>query len=279
MPDSKQQLKIQALTAAAMVAFAANSLLCRLALGQGLIDAASFANLRVSSGAILLLFLALPAWRKSGRPAADPVGVISLFAYMVLFAFAYLTLSAGTGALLLFGAVQLTMFARALRSGERFRAVAWLGLLIAVTGLVILLAPGVTSPDPLGALLMTGAGIAWGVYSLRGRAAANPLSTTAINFLTCIPLCLLMSLFFLHQFHLTSMGIAWAVVSGAIWYAALRGLSAGKAATVQLSVPVIAALGGILLLDEPLTLRITLSSLAVLGGIALVLVQRQRQLN
>lgn len=283
MQPHSDVLKTQALTAAAMTAFAANSLLCRLALGEGLIDAASFATLRVFSGALLLFGLILPTWRREGRPATDLAAVLALFAYMVLFAFAYLSLSAGTGALLLFGAVQLTMFARALHAGERFRGVAWLGLLLAVAGLVYLVAPGVTAPDPLGAFLMVGAGIAWGVYSLRGRGAGNPLSSTANNFILSVPLCLLVSVLFAGQWHLSAMGALWAVVSGAIasgigyviWYAALKGLTASQAATVQLSVPVIAALGGVALLDEPLTLRLILASTAVLGGIALVLVKRQ----
>ena len=278
-------MKTQAFTAAAMTAFAANSLLCRLALGEGLIDAASFASVRVISGALLLVALALPSWRRVGRPAVDPLAVFSLFAYLALFAFAYLTLSAGTGALLLFGAVQMTMFARALHSGERFWAVGWIGLALAIAGLVYLVAPGVTSPDPLGASLLAGAGIAWGLYSVRGRGAGNPLGSTANNFLFSIPLCLAVSLVYLGQWHVTATGVLWAVLSGAvasgigyvIWYAALKGLNAASAATVQLSVPVIAALGGVALLGEPLTLRMVLSGTAVLGGIALVLLQNQRQ--
>lgn len=276
-------MKIQAFTAAAMTAFAANSLLCRMALGEGLVDAASFSTLRAVSGAVLLVAMALPAWLRDGRPKADPMAVLTLFAYLVLFAFAYLTLSAGTGALLLFGAVQLTMFTVALRSGERFGAVAWFGLGLAVSGLIYLVAPGVTAPDPVGTALMTGAGIAWGIYSLRGRGQGNPLGSTANNFLFSVPLCVLVSLLSLDDWHITAAGAGLAVASGAIasgigyviWYAALRGLSASGAATVQLSVPVIAALGGVVLLAEPLTLRLMLSSLAVLGGIALVLTRKQ----
>ncbi len=277
-------MKTQAFTAAAMTAFAANSLLCRMALGEGLIDAASFSSIRAVSGAVLLLVMVLPAWRKEGRPKADPLAVLTLFSYLVLFAFAYLTLSAGTGALLLFGAVQLTMFAVALHSGERFTAAAWFGLALAVGGLVYLVAPGVTAPDPLGAVLMGGAGVSWGIYSLRGRGAGNPLGSTANNFLLSIPLCLVVSLLAFGEWRLTASGAVLAIASGAIasgigyviWYAALTGLSATSAATVQLSVPVIASLGGVVLLAEPLTLQLVLSSLAVLGGIALVLMRRQR---
>jgi drug/metabolite transporter (DMT)-like permease len=255
-----------------------------LALGQGLIDAASFASVRVMSGALLLAVMAWPAWRRAGLPRIDLRAVLGLFAYLVLFAFAYLSLSAGTGALLLFGAVQLTMFAAALRSGERFAGWSWLGLGLAIGGLVYLVAPGVTAPDPLGALLMAGAGIAWGVYSLRGRGVVNPLQSTAANFIYAVPFCLAVSLFTVDQWAVTPGGVGLAVASGAVasgigyavWYAALRGLSAGSAATVQLSVPVITALGGVLLLAEPLTGRMLLSGLAVLGGIALVLSRQRR---
>jgi drug/metabolite transporter (DMT)-like permease len=267
-----------------MVAFAANSLLCRLALGQGLIDAASFASVRVVAGAVLLAALAWPAWRKTGLPRADAPAILGLFAYLVLFAFAYISLSAGTGALILFGAVQVTMFAVALHSGERFRRFAWLGLALAVAGLIYLVAPGVTAPDPLGAVLMAGAGIAWGVYSLRGKGADMPLQATAANFVYCVPLCLAVSFLARGQWNLTPAGIGLAVASGAIasglgyavWYAALKGLSSGSAATVQLSVPVIAALGGVVLLAEPLTGRMVLSGTMVLGGIALVLWQQRK---
>ncbi len=271
------------LTAAAMVAFAANSVLCRLALGAGLIDAASFATVRTVSGALMLTGILLlrrrpvtatPNWRS----------VLALYLYMVFFAFAYLSLSAGTGALILFGAVQLTMFTAALRSGEPFSAVSWAGLLLAIAGLVYLVSPGLTAPDPLGAALMTVAGVAWGAYSLVGRSAADPTEATAHNFLYAVPLVAVTSLVFIADFELTAAGAGYAVVSGAVasaigyalWYAALKGLTGTGAATVQLSVPVIAAAGGVVLLSEAVTLRLVVASAATLGGVALVLAQRNR---
>ena len=272
------------LTAVAMLAFAANSLLCRMALGAGLVDAASFTSMRVLSGALMLGLILLPQASVSGRPAIDWRAVASLFGYMIFFSFAYLTLSAGTGALILFGAVQLTMFTVGLRSGEHFPAASWAGLVVAVAGLVFLVSPGVTAPDPLGAVLMALAGIAWGAYSLFGRNAALPMQTTAWNFLLSVPFALLASFAFAGNFHVTPGGAMLAAASGAIasglgyyvWYSALRGLTATRAATVQLSVPVIAAVGGILFLGEDVTARLVIASLATLGGIAIVLGQRAR---
>ena len=209
----------------------------------------------------------------------------ALSCYMVFFSFAYITLAAGTGALLLFGAVQLTMFGAALRRGERFTALSWVGLGIAFTGLVYLVAPGVTSPDPLGATLMFIAGVAWGAYSLFGAGATDPLRATAGNFIFAVPVAALVAAAFVARLDLSPAGVALAVASGAItsalgyavWFAALRGLNAGQAATVQLSVPVVAAIGGALLLAEQLTLRLGIASALTLGGIALVLAQRSRQ--
>ncbi len=273
------------LTVLAMLAFAANSLLCRLALGQGLIDAASFATFRLFFGALALTLFMFPVWKERGRLAADWRAVISLFLYMVFFSYAYRSLGAATGALILFGAVQLTMFSAALRAGERFVPLSWFGLLLALFGLVYLVLPGVTAPDPMGAALMCIAGIAWGLYSLLGKQAADPLEATANNFLLSLPLAILISLVFVRDLHVSKEGIALAAASGAIasglgyviWYAALRGLSASRAATVQLSVPAIAAFGGVVFLAEGITLRLLLASAATLGGIALVLAQRARQ--
>jgi drug/metabolite transporter (DMT)-like permease len=271
------------LTAVAMVAFAANSVLCRLALGAGLIDAASFATVRTISGAVLLAaILLLRQETVAARP--DWRSVVALYLYMVFFAFAYLSLSAGTGALILFGAVQLTMFTVALRSGEQFPMISWAGLVLAIAGLVYLVSPGLTAPDPLGAALMTIAGISWGAYSLVGRSAKDPVEATAHNFLYAVPLVVATSLVFIGDFAITATGAAYAVVSGAvasgvgyvIWYAALRGLTGTGAATVQLSVPVIAAIGGVILLSEAVTLRLVVASAATLGGVALVLAQRNR---
>jgi drug/metabolite transporter (DMT)-like permease len=272
------------LTLVAMLAFAGNSLLCRLALGQELIDAASFTSVRAISGAILLGLIVAPRWRAGRRAKVNWISVAMLFIYMAFFSFAYRSLGAGSGALILFGAVQLTMFVVALRAGEYFPLWAWIGLALAAFGLVYLVLPGVTAPNPLGALLMTVAGIAWGVYSLLGKGAADPLETTANNFICSVPAVIVASLLFIGDFHSSPRGIALAVASGAIasglgyvvWYAALRGLRATQAATVQLSVPVIAAVGGVVLLSEPVTQRLLLASAATLGGIAIVLAQRSR---
>ena len=267
-----------------MLAFAANSLLCRLALGQELIDAASFASARVVSGAVFLTLIVLPRWKVSGRQATDWRAVFALFAYMASFSFAYLSLAAGTGALILFGAVQLTMFIVALRNGEHFAMLSWCGLALAISGLVWLVSPGVTAPDRVGAALMAIAGIAWCAYSLLGRGHADPLQATANNFIYCVPLVLIVSAIFIKDFHFTTVGLGVAVASGTIasglgyviWYAALPGLTATRAATVQLSVPAIAALGGALWLSEEITLRLLLASAATLGGVWIVLAQRSR---
>jgi len=272
------------LTALAMVAFAANSILCRLALHDPTIDAASFGTIRLLSGAVALAFIArlMPgAGASASRP--DWWAAAMLFLYVACFSFAYLYLAAGTGALILFGAVQLTMFVAGIRSGERFRPLAWAGFTMAVGGLVFLLAPGVTAPSPVGGALMTVAGIAWGIYSLRGRGVANPLRATAANFTRAVPFALVVSAVWAGDFRVSPVGVAFAVASGAItsgigyviWYAALRGLTALGAATVQLSVPVIAAIGGTLLISESITLRLIVASGATLGGVALVLGQKR----
>jgi drug/metabolite transporter (DMT)-like permease len=279
------------MTAIAMVAFAANSLLCRLALAPELIDAASFTTVRVASGALTLCLIVLirrkPRSRKPrSRKPRNRTGLnwrsaSMLFTYMAFFSFAYLSLSAGTGALILFGAVQLTMFIVALREGEHFPFISWIGFVLAFAGLIYLVFPGVTAPDPLGAALMAVAGIAWGTYSLLGRGVSHPLEATAENFVYSVPLVLIVSLIFLPAFSVSTEGLALAVASGAItsgcgyviWYAALPGLTATRAATVQLSVPVIAAFGGVLLISEEITLRLLLASAATLGGLAIVMAQ------
>ncbi|MDY0871662.1 DMT family transporter [Dongia rigui] len=285
--------RIACLANVAMLAFAANSLLCRLALGAGSIDAASFASLRMVSGAaVLALILRLRggsvtaggvmALRAAARPA------LMLFLYMACFSFAYLSLGAGTGALILFGAVQLTMFSVALLGGERFSALSWGGLALAFAGLVYLVLPGLHAPDPLGALLMVIAGLGWGFYSLLGRHAADPLLATARNFLMAVPPVLAVSLASLLLApgiaHAQTRGVLLALASGAlasgcgyvVWYALLPHLSAMRAATLQLSVPAIAALGGVLFLGEMLTQRLIFAAMATLGGVAIVLMQRHR---
>ncbi len=278
-------VRTAALTAAAMLAFAANSLLCRLALGQSLIDPASFTTVRVASGALLLALIVVPRrWlRGRPRPRVDWRAAAMLSTYMVFFSFSYTWLSAGTGALILFGAVQMTMFGVALRRGEPFGLVSWIGLGLAVAGLVYLVFPGLNAPHPLGAVLMAGAGIGWGAYSLLGRNAPDPIEATALNFVCSVPLVAILSLVFAGSAHISNPGLALAIASGTlasalgyvIWYAALKGLPATHAATVQLSVPPIAAFGGVALLAEPVTERLVLASLATLGGVALVLTRRR----
>ena len=270
-----------ALTALAMAAFAANSLLCRLALGHALIDAASFATVRMAAGATIL---SLIVWLRGRnfRGHADWRTAAALFVYMAFFSFAYRSLTAGTGALILFGAVQLTMFVMALRAGEHFSILSWMGLAAATAGLVYLMTPGLTAPDPIGGLLMAAAGTAWGFYSLLGRGAADPLQATAANFVWGVPLTLAVSLLFAGSVHASPGGLALALASGAvasgcgyvIWYAALPGLTGTQAATVQLTVPIIAAFGGVMLLSEQVTLRLLIASAATLGGVAVVLAQR-----
>jgi drug/metabolite transporter (DMT)-like permease len=282
--DGRLGMRALALTVAAMLAFAANSLLCRMALQQGGIDAASFGSIRLVSGALTLAVVMRLRSRSGPAARADWLAAAMLFAYVAFFSFAYLSLSAGTGALILFGAVQLTMLGAGLRAGEMFGPVAWSGFVLAVAGLIYLVSPGVTSPPPLGAALMAVAGVAWGVYSLRGRGVADPLAATARNFARAAPMALVLSALLAGSAHADAGGIALAVASGAltsgigyvIWYAALPWLSAMRAATVQLSVPLIAAFGGVIFLSEAITPRLAAASVAILGGIAIVLSQKSR---
>lgn len=275
--------RVVVLATTALLAFAGNSLLCRMALGRGLIDAASFATVRTVSGALLLGVLVATTARPTGRIAFDWRSVLALAAYMVCFSFAYLSLAAGTGALLLFGAVQVTMFAAALRAGERLAAWSWAGMVVAVAGLCYLVAPGVTAPEPAGAALMVVAGVAWGLYSLYGRGNTDPVFATATNFLGTIPIVLMVNVLAMRSVHGTANGILLAVASGAVtsglgyvaWYAALREITAARAAILQLVVPAIAALGGVLLLAEPLTMRLVVASVATIGGVALAVALRR----
>jgi drug/metabolite transporter (DMT)-like permease len=273
--------RVLLLTLIALIAFAANSILCRLAFERSDIDAASFTSIRLLSGALVLwLIVAL-------RSGARGIGgnwpsAAALFAYAAAFSFAYVSLPTGIGALLLFGAVQATMILAGLRGGERLNGWQIAGLALALGGLGYLMLPGLSAPPLGGSLLMLAAGIAWGVYSLRGRGTADPLGATAGNFLRAAPLGIGLSAATLPWLQVDAVGAGYAVLSGAlasgagyaVWYAALRGLAATHAATVQLSVPVIAAAGGTLLLDEPVTLRLAFASVAILGGIALVILDR-----
>ncbi len=273
-----------ALTSLAMTAFAGNSLLCRLALKQASMDAASFTTIRLVSGAAVL-WLVTRTQRGAPAGAGNWLSALALFSYAAGFSYAYVSLPAATGALLLFGAVQATMIGHGLWSGERFGGLQLVGLVLAFGGLFGLLLPGLSAPPLEGSLLMLGAGLAWGIYSLRGKGAGNPTRVTAGNFLRAAPLAMALSLFMLGSkgTSLDAAGFCYAVASGAltsgigyaIWYGALPALKATNAATVQLSVPVIAALGGIVFLGEPITLRLGLASAAILGGIALVVLEKR----
>jgi drug/metabolite transporter (DMT)-like permease len=273
--------RLASYTVLALLAFAGNSLLCRLALRGGGIDAGTFTAIRLAAGAVVGARLAARHERASGTRSTSSGGdwssAIALFVYAAAFSFAYLGLSAATGALLLFGAVQLTMLGRAFMLGERLAGRQWLGLLAALAGLAVLLLPGLQSPPPLKAALMLAAGVAWGLYSLRGRGSRDPLRTTAGNFLLSLPFAAGLLAYGWEHMHVDRTGMLAALASGALasgvgsafWYAALPSLRASTAGIVQLSVPVIAALGGIVLLGEPVGWRFALAAALTLGGVAL----------
>jgi drug/metabolite transporter (DMT)-like permease len=273
--------RIFLLTSLAMTAFASNSLLCRLALKQTAIDPATFTFVRVFSGAIALWLVTRMrgiSLDKSGNwPSA-----LALFVYAAGFSFAYVGLPAGTGALLLFGAVQATMILWGFHKGERLDLIQVFGLVIALAGLVVLVFPNLSAPPLIGAMLMLSAGVAWGIYSVRGKVAGDAVAVTTGNFVRAVLFVAAGSLALISHAHVDVAGIGYAIISGAItsglgyviWYSALSGLRTTNAATVQLSVPVLAAAGGILLLGEPITLRYVFASVAVLGGIALVIWER-----
>ncbi|HKR00457.1 MAG TPA: DMT family transporter [Pyrinomonadaceae bacterium] len=272
-------------TGFALVAFAMNSVLCRLALGGATIDAASFSTVRLTAGALTLLLITAAVKGKISRSErGNWTSASLLFLYAIAFSLAYLSLSAGTGALILFGSVQATMLVYALATGERPRPLAWAGLLLAISGLVYLVSPGLTAPPVMRSALMAAAGVSWGSYSLRGRGTSDPLGDTTNNFVRAVPLVIVVNLILLRDLHLSGKGILFAVLSGAVasglgyvvWYAALKGLTATRAATVQLIVPVLAALGGVILLAEKVSLRLVIAALMILGGVGLALFGRER---
>ncbi|MEN8169132.1 MAG: DMT family transporter [Pseudomonadota bacterium] len=275
--------RVITLTSLAMIAFAGNSLLCRLALKHTDIDASSFTTVRLLSGAVMLWLIVSIRHRGAAGRGSWP-SAFALFVYAAGFSFAYVSLSAGTGALLLFGAVQVTMIAYGIWSGERLRKLQLVGLVLAFGGLIGLLLPGLSAPQLEGSVLMLGAGVAWGVYSLRGKAAGDPVKVTAGNFLRTVPITIVLSVLMFSRVSVDMAGFWYAVTSGglasgigyAIWYTALPGLKATVAATVQLSVPVLAALAGVVFLSESITLRLALASIAILGGITLVILEKQR---
>ncbi|NQZ88782.1 MAG: DMT family transporter [Colwellia sp.] len=275
-------IKIIAATTFALLAFAANSVLCRLALGDNTIDPSSFTIIRLFSGIIILMAvmqLKDKSFDEKLKPKGSWLAASMLFIYAIAFSFGYVSLDTGTGALILFGAVQITMIMASLTSGNKLHFSEWLGLLIAFSGFVYLIIPDLVTPSFIGFILMTISGMAWGFYTLLGRTSKNPLSDTAYNFLRTSPFLLILILFGLNDIHLTYVGVMLAVLSGAIasgigyfvWYIALKGLSVTQAAVVQLFVPIIAATGGVVFTNELITLRLIESSALVLGGILTVI--------
>lgn len=273
-------------TALALTAFAANSLLCRAALRQGHADATTFTLLRLGSGALVLGLLARRAGGGAPRERVAWASAIALFTYALGFSLAYLRLSAGTGALLLFASVQFTMLAAGIRAGEHPSRSEWAGFALSVTGLIVLTLPGFTRPDPLGALLMIAAGAAWGVYSVRGRGALDPVAVNAASFVRAAALALaaLLVAMMFRSPRVDTSGLLLAIASGAVasglgyavWYLALRGLTTTRAAIVQLSVPPLAAACGVWLLGESFGARLLAASALVLGGIAIAVRARRR---
>ncbi|MEH6473094.1 MAG: DMT family transporter [Halopseudomonas sp.] len=295
-PPTRSNLQTLLLTGLALIAFAANSVLCRLALsseqGAADIDAASFTLIRLCSGALTLMLLLQLRQQRRNQTRATPQqsktqhgswrAALYLFGYAVAFSYAYNSLDTGTGALILFGAVQLTIITLTLIAGTRPHSSEWLGLGLAFAGFVYLVLPNLSTPSLLGFVLMTLAGIAWGGYTLKGKGSRDPLADTAFNFSRTLPLALVLLLVSLLQGQLTATGVILAIASGAlasgigysIWYRALAGLSATQAAVVQLLVPIIAAAGGVVFVDEPLSMRLLIASLMILGGIGLTVLGR-----
>ena len=286
--NSFRHLQTVIYTTLAMIAFAANSVLNRLALGKSAIDASSYTTVRLVSGAIMLGVIGMASREKGWmQQRGSWISATFLFLYAIAFSFAYLSLSTGTGALILFGSVQLTMIIAALYGGERPHFLEWMGLFLALGGLVYLVFPGLKAPSPLGSTLMAVAGIAWGFYTLRGRGSGDPLADTASNFIRSVPFVLVISLFNWKNIHLSTNGLILASTSGAItsglgyviWYAALRGLTTTRAATIQLSVPILAAWSGIIFLSEEVSFRLLLAGVLILGGIGLAVMGREKKMD
>jgi drug/metabolite transporter (DMT)-like permease len=283
MTLSKFQIPI--FTAFALTAFAANSVLNRLALGGNTIDAGSYITLRLVSGAITLWLINAVSKRNIGWILrGSPLSAFYLFLYGVCFSFAYRSLTSGMGAFILFGTVQTTMLTVLLRRGEKPHVSEWVSLTIALSGLIYIVFPGLSAPDPLGAFLMTVAGMAWAFYTLRGKGVKDPLETTATNFIFSVPMIFCIYFLNLPKTHISTEGVVYAVASGAIasgvgyviWYAALRGLTTTQAALLQLSVPVIAAFGGIIFLSETMTTRLMIGGVLIIGGVTLALVSKPK---
>lgn len=276
---NKTMIKTALLTTLALVAFAGNSILCRLALGENTIDAASFTSVRLLSGMIVLaLILKTLQARDSVASKGSWKSSFLLFIYAITFSYAYISLDTGIGALILFASVQITMIFFGWLSGGRFHFTEWLGVILSFLGFMYLVFPQLSSPSLVGFLLMTISGIAWGLYTLAGKTSKNPLSDTTYNFIRSFPLVIILIAFSIQNTTLSLEGIFLAIISGgvtsgigyAIWYVALGSLSSMQAAVVQLLVPVIAALGGILFANEVISARLLVSSVIILGGILMV---------
>lgn len=280
---NKSLLKTIVLTSLALIAFAANSVLCRLALGNEAIDAASFTIIRLLSGTTVLLLIVATTRNSAADATKGSWGAsFMLFLYAATFSYAYISLDTGTGALIMFGSVQITMILLSLISGARLHLTEWAGVAMAFTGFVYLILPGVTTPSTTGFALMTVSGIAWGIYTLKGRGSKNPLLDTAYNFLRTTPLVIILAIIAMNTLNYSTGGIVLALLSGGItsgigytiWYIALRGLTSTQAAVLQLSVPLIAALGGVIFVSEAITFRLMISATLVLGGILMVVLGR-----
>ncbi|WP_455366562.1 DMT family transporter [Kaarinaea lacus] len=277
-------MKAFLLTVLAMLAFAANSILCRMALGDQLIDAASFTSIRLVSGAVFLAVILFSRDASLKNYRINLKASTALFLYAICFSFAYIELSTGTGALILFGTVQITIIVVGVLQGDRPGILAWTGVALACSGLAYLVSPGVSAPSINGAILMATAGLAWSMYTLRGKGVTDPIAASTWNFIVTIPLTIIASAVFLPELDVQPPGILLAIISGAIasgagyviWYAALPYLKPTSAAAVQLSVPMIAAFGGVFFMAEPFTLRLMISSIAILGGLALVIHTNRR---
>ena len=273
-------MRIVILILLALVAFAANSVLVRAALAQGQIGPAAFGAIRLLSGvAMLAIVLAVQGRLRGVMTQANVISATALLIYVTGFSFAYLWLDTGTGALILFGGGQITMFAGALLAGERPGLSRWAGAGLGLLGLAVLFGPKAGAPDFGGAMLMAGAAMGWGVYTLRGRSSTAPTQATAANFMLATPVAVMLWLLMPDTTPAAPQGIALAVTSGAIasgigyalWYAVLPALKSTQAAILQLAVPVIALAGGVLLLGEPFTWLFVLAATLVMAGVVVAL--------
>jgi len=283
---TRDQIMTLVYTGLALIAFASNSVICRLALTNESIDPAGFSTIRLLSGALALILI--NSIVKDEKPASDSRNWLSagtLFLYVITFSFAYVTLNACTGTLILFGTVQGTMIITGLIQGERLKILELVGLTVALLGLIYLMLPGWEAPSLRGGILMTVAGVSWGIYSLQGKNESNPITVTKGNFVRAIPFALLAFIAYFTNLNATFSGVLLAFISGAltsgvgyvVWYAALRGLTVTQAATVQLLVPIIATIGGVIFLSEIISLRLILSSVLILGGVGSIFVARSYQ--